>query len=363
MKKRPSAVHFICIETQDWVAIKTSITTSAISHWSGGPSDLLFRPSIPLKAIGLLRGQIFKIKIEGIGHTGEMLFSKVYQSDNRGNFDFKIFKSSWKTTLSRIVVFEIGLYQGLELLLGHFIPLKIDNEKKLLISDFDKTLVDTRYSTTKEMYYSLTRPVSNFPRVDASIHLFKEAVERGYKPFVLSASPHFYEAAIRDWLYQNGIYTAGIFLKDYRIIFSPFEGQLTPKDLKSQGTYKLGSLIQVLLMTGIPDELMLMGDGMESDATIYLSLWMLIKEKLSPWDLWKMIKQEKAFRLSVYQDATLLNKMYQLESLIQQQRSSSCEMSIHIRCMPGGSRPTIGIDFLKKYEGILNYYEGHSHGI
>jgi hypothetical protein len=361
LRKRPNAVHFICIESEEWLAIKASMTTSEVNLWSLNSPSLFLAPSIPLKGIGLLKSQIFQIKIQGLDSENYNLFSKVFQSDKRGNFDLKIFKSSWRGDLVRIVVFEVGLYEGVEMLIGHFIPLKIYPPKKLLISDFDKTLVDTRYSTTKEMYYSLTRPVSSFPTVQESVHLFKQTVSHDFHPFILSASPHFYEGAIRDWLYQNGVYTAGIFLKDYRTIFSPFDGQLTPKDLKSQGAYKLGALIHLLLMTGIPHELVLMGDGMESDALIYLSFWMLLRKKISPWDLWNMIKKEKPFALSVYQNAMLLNKMYQLDSLIQQQKNVSCHVKIYIRCLSMNTLPLLQVPAIKKYEHMIHYYEGKTH--
>ena len=49
------------------------------------------------------------------------------------------------------------------LFLGKFKPSFLDEEKKIIISDFDKTLVETKYRTLKELYQSLTFPISNFP--------------------------------------------------------------------------------------------------------------------------------------------------------------------------------------------------------
>ena len=72
-------------------------------------------------------------------------------------------------------------------------------------------------------------------------------------------------------MYQNKIFTAGIFLKDVRQVFSLWDGDLSPRDITHQGLYKLNQLLDIINMTDIPDELVLMGDNFESDPVIYLS--------------------------------------------------------------------------------------------
>ena len=113
------------------------------------------------------------------------------------------------------------------------------------------------------------------------------------------------------------IYTAGIFLKDYRQVFNLLETVLTLKDIKTQGIYKLGHLLDILLMVGIPDELVLMGDNFESDPLIYASVVSLLEGRSKPWDLWQKLKQYPSFRSTLKQEGLLLNKIYQIAETLQ----------------------------------------------
>jgi hypothetical protein len=214
--------------------------------------------------------------------------------------------------------------------LGTYIPLKIHEPKKIIICDFDKTLVDTKYSTTKELYRSLTRPLEAFPTVESSVEILHRFIRAGHHPFILSASPHFYEDAMRDWLYKNNIFSAGIFLKDYRQFFSFLEGELTAKDLKFQGLYKLNHLLDILLMTGVPDELVLMGDNFESDPIIYLTLAQILREDIDPWVIWNDIKEHDIFQLKKNQNSQFLNKIYQLDNMLTRQRKMYPNKKPHI---------------------------------
>jgi hypothetical protein len=214
--------------------------------------------------------------------------------------------------------------------MGSFIPIVIQGLKKVIICDFDKTLVDTKYSSTKEVYNSLTKPLSSFPTITNSLERFTSYIADGFHPFILSASPHFYEASMRDWLYQNKVFTAGIFLKDYRSIFSIIEGELAPKDLKVQGLYKLNHLLDILTMTGIPDELVLMGDNFESDPVIYLTLYKVLHKEVEPWELWQALKKDPAFQFNKKQNSQVLSKFYQLGSMVSAHKGI-CKVKILIR--------------------------------
>src|SRR5690606_676055 len=126
------------------------------------------------------------------------------------------------------------------------------------------------------------------------------------------------------------IFAGNIFLKDYRNIFSFSQGILSPKDIKQQGFYKLNQLVNILSMTGIPDSLILMGDGFESDEFIYCVLATILLKKADPWKVWNQIKKEKAFNLTTRQNFQFLSKFYQLgESAL---KKENLEMKIYIRC-------------------------------
>lgn len=329
--KRPILVNFLAIMTEESLNVRASVTMNKNNVSSSAPKGFakevaqgivreiekeLPTPSFPIQAIRLLKSSTFKIKLVGINHEQKEVYKKVFESDSFGNLNFKIPLNRERAEIKAIQVYEVGKEAGLELHLGTFIPLSIKNPKKLIICDFDKTLVDTKYSTTRELYHSLTQPLEYFPTVISSVEILKEYIEKGYHPFILSASPHFYEEAMRDWLYKNQIFTAGIFLKDYRQLFSLFEMDLTPKDLKIQGLYKLNHLFDILILTGIPHELVLMGDNFESDPIIYLSLISLLKESQDPWQLWNFLRKLDAFQMNKKQNSILLNKVYQISNLL-----------------------------------------------
>lgn len=329
--KRPHLVHFLAIKTEDHIAVKASVTMKETNILDIVELEKI-TPSFPIQSFRLLNSSDFTMKIVGLDEAHNEVYIKQHESDSFGNFYFKIpLTTKDRQKISVLQVYETKKTPGLEYVLGSYIPLDISKGKKIIICDFDKTLVDTKYSTTKEVYKSLTSPLENFPVVPHSVEILREYIKKGFHPFILSASPHFYEDAMRDWLYQNKIFTAGIFLKDYRKIFSLFEGDLTPKDLKIQGLYKLNHLLDILHMTGIPDELTLMGDNFESDPLIYMGLAKMLRGRTEPRKMWAELKSFDAFQLSRKQDSQLLNKIYQLHSLTQRVNKKDLKVEIFIR--------------------------------
>jgi hypothetical protein len=316
-------------------------------------------PTKPIESFGLLSSNKFRIKVIGLNQEGSETLIRNFDSDSFGNFSFKM-AIGQDNQVEKIKIYETKTHPGLELLIGSFIPTQIEDPKKIIITDFDKTLVDTKYSTMKEVFLSLRNPIHFFPKVERSIDLFKQYILQSYQPFVVSASPHFYENAIRDWLYQKEIFTANIFLKDYRSIFSLFEGELSTKDIKSQGFYKLNQIVNILLMTGIPRELILVGDGFESDTIIYLSLAAILKSKRDPWTVWNQIKQEEAFKLNNQQHVKFLSKFYQLKNMCDSHPVAN--IKIYIRCKENMLEQlqtrTFKLDFANQLHSLVEYYVG-----
>ncbi|MEE2670355.1 MAG: hypothetical protein VYA54_01495 [Bdellovibrionota bacterium] len=318
---RPYLASFSAIISNDQLSIR-AIVTATYSH----TKDSL---KTPISHLALLSKNNYRIRIRGFNEGQVEILSREYDSDNFGNFELRIPALVDVNNIEKLSVYETSMLTGVEIHLGSYYPIRIKEPKKLVISDFDKTLVDTKYSTPKEMYYSLNRPLAYFPSVEPSIALLKNYMEKEFQPFILSASPHFYEAPIRDWLYQHELFVSDIFLKDYRDFFSIFDGRLSTKDLKKQGFYKLNQLIDILLMTGIPDELALMGDGFESDPFIYMVLKNLLTNNSDPWKNWKAIKNNAIFNLTSKQDSYFLTKFYQLSELAK--KKPNVKIHIHIR--------------------------------
>jgi hypothetical protein len=329
-------VHFLAVKTDEHIALKASVTMKTPSIAVPGKRTQIKAPGLPVQALRMLNAYRFGLKLIGLDRNQNEIYTKILETDSFGNLTYKIPLIAERSKIEVFQVYEIKKNPGLELLLGSYIPLVISSPKKLIICDFDKTLVDTKYSSTREVYYSLTKPLEYFPTVTQSLNIVHDCLGKNFHPFVLSASPHFYEEAMRDWLYQNQIYTAGIFLKDYRKIFSFLDWDLSPKDLKVQGLYKLNHLLDILLMTGIPDSLVLVGDNFESDPIIYLTLARLLKEQSEPWALWNELKRQDAFRLNRKQNAQFLNKIYQLSGLITRRKEDTedglnIDLKIYIR--------------------------------
>jgi phosphatidate phosphatase APP1 len=361
--RRPKLVHFTGIESDEYIHIRASMTYS-----SQGRFEILDEinqnlkeivPTKPIQSMGLLSSNEFRLKVIGLSQDDTEVLVRSFDSDSFGNFNFKIPQPEAKNVV-KLKLFETKSHPGLELLIGSFIPTMIQNPKKILVTDFDKTLVDTRYSSVKELYLSLRNPIHYFPPVDHSIDLVKNMIKEEYQPFIVSASPHFYENAIRDWLYQRQIFTGNIFLKDYRNIFSFFEGDLSTKDLKSQGFYKLNTIVNILLMTGIPDDLVLIGDGFESDTIIYLTLAAVLVGRYDPWTLWNNIKKEESFRLTNQQHFRFLSKFYQLKNMSDAHPRG--KVKIYIRCkqpmLESLQKRTFKLDFANHLHHLVHYYVG-----
>ena len=305
--RRPRLVHFMAISTEEFLSIKAFVTMDF--PWN-------LNLPIPLHGLPLLGTYHFSMKIMGLGSNGKQLYQENFDSDSLGTFNLKIPHNADRKNIHAISLYETSHCPNVELFLGTYIPISITSPKNIVISDFDKTLVDTRYSNLKELYHSLTQPLTHYPTLTNSLQMFKNHINRGLHPFILSSSPHFYENAIRDWLYSNHIYTAGIFLKDYRRIFSFLETVLTLKDLRTQGPYKFNHLLDIILMIGIPRQLVLMGDNFEADPVIYAALTLLLHKKVQPWVLWQKLKKHPTFSANSRQEGQLLDKIYQLEGIM-----------------------------------------------
>ena len=352
---RPYLVNFSAITSNSKIYIKAKIT---ISDTSMNKSAMHNVPSTPIQSIKLLSKNLFRIKVKGLSDKNEVIFDKDYDTDSYGNFELQISETINQQNIKNLMLFETITIPKVQIHLGSIIPVIINIPKKIIISDFDKTLVDTKYSTLKEMYYSLNRPLNYFPTVNNSVDILQGYINNNYQPFILSASPHFYENAIRDWLYQNNIYTSSIFLKDYRDFISLFSGKLATKDLKKHGFYKLNQLVEILMMTGIPDDLVLIGDGFESDPFIYLTLRSLLIDHVDPWKLWESIKNHRIFNLNTKQDSYFLTKFYRLSELSRQK--NQIKMEIYIRATRENIQKLQSEQFSNPFilnkPGNINYY-------
>lgn len=352
--KRPDFVHFMSLGNGKHIHIRASISLLPSSDESGAHEEI----RSPLQGLSLLRFHRFSLKVVGFSTKHKNIFERIYESDAYGNFHIKIPQFIEGTMITALQLYEVSYHPGLEIMLGTKIPQILEAPKKIIISDLDKTLVDTQYANTKEVYHSLTKPLGHFPKLDKGLDIFSSHIHDGYLPFVVSASPHFYENAIRDWLYQHKIYTAKIFLKDYRQFFSIIDGVLSFKDIKTHGLYKLNHMLDILLMTGVPDEVALMGDNFETDPAIYLTLAKILEARTEPRSLWRKVEHHDMFKLTRKQNSTFLNKLYQINNMMKKAPDGhKIKIKIHIRKTRHQDFPELSLPFLRSYEHLICYYE------
>ena len=352
--KRPYLMNFMAIESLEQISVRATVTDSL--NTINRKENLKARS--PIQSIGFMKSDEYRLKVSGLDSEQSEVFTKEYDSDSYGNFEFKIPSIINKKKIHVLQVYEVSYHEGLQLLLGTFLPYIINDPKKIVVCDFDKTLVDTKFSTARDVYRSLKTPITEFPNIEGSIDLLKRLMVDGYQPFILSASPHFYENALRDWFYQNQIYADNIFLKDYRQIFSITDRVLTTKDMKNQGFYKLNQLVTILLMTGIPTELTLIGDGFEADSLIYLCLYSVLIDRVDPWSLWNQIKKTEGFKLTSKQNSQFLSKFYQLSEMTRQ--SKVVCVNIFIRCNKEifeiARDKKFKLSIIEKNKSVVKYY-------
>lgn len=327
--ERPVINSITIINNGTHIALRVLLETTALKYFKVPLLEEVQEHLTPWQNVRFFPRKNYRLKIEALDDKQNSLYIKEFAQADYGQFLVQLPCSLAQRKVSCLKLYESSVMPYIDCFLGHFFPLELTPESKVIICDFDKTLLETRYSTPKEMWQSLRSPLAKFSTITPSLNLLKDYVQHGYIPFIVSASPHFYEKPICDWLYQHQIFTRNIFLKDYRKIFSFTDEELTTKDIKKQGFYKLMHLIDVLLMCQLPSTVVLMGDAFESDLVIYLFLRRLLVEKVDPYQLLKTLSRRPEFILNAKQKSQFLLKFYQLSALAN--KKNKMKMSIFIR--------------------------------
>ena len=307
---RPALLKWVCIARDESIHVLTEVDREEFHQALWKKSKQLTSISTPWEHLRIFAEKKFVLFIMGLSATGDVIYKRFFYGHVNGQFQFQIPRSSGQgIPIHSIKVYEAGTKIGTYFYLGTFLPQILTTPSKIIITDFDKTLVETKYATTKEMWKSIRSPIHRFPSLQIGLDLLQLNIIKGHQSFVVSASPYFYERPIRQWLYQHHIYTATIFLKDYRIILSPLNFFLGTKDIKTHGFYKLSQILTILELTGIPDELILMGDNYESDPIIYKLVYALLMRKLDGHMALRFIEKIPAFKMNVTQKSFFLSSI------------------------------------------------------
>ena len=110
-------------------------------------------------------------------------------------------------------------------------------------------------------------------------------------------------------------------------------------------------------MTGIPNELVLMGDNF-NQPLIYRPLF--LRTTIEPWKLWHLIQTLDSFKLSKRQDTIFLSKLFQLKNALKNFEKNSAkipQISIYIRKKNHETMLEIP-SFLNEVASTLTLYDG-----
>lgn len=353
VKNRPYLIHFHNLLVDHQLSIRVGISSRPIKFFKINSS----KPSVPIKDFRLLKKNNFSAIIKIEDQLGQTKYESKVETDQFGHLNLRM---SLPQDLAEIIqdltinVYEDTTLPGFDLLLGKSKINQINPEKEILISDFDKTLVDTKYKTTVELYHSLTSPLETFPTVESTLKILTPLLKDENPFFVVSASPHFYEASIRDWLKKQKINDLGIFLKDYRHFLSFQNTELFSKDIKVHGTFKLSQLLTLVYMLDIPKKLVLFGDSSETDTLIYVLFFHILTEMNDVTTEWEKIKHLEAFKLTDFQDTKLLNRLHLIQTK-KRVKNYKPRMKIYIRKINPTDKPEVP-EWLSPYLDNVTFY-------
>lgn len=315
--KRPRLLHFFALDTTKHLCIR-GVIYFVYSPFLGIKKK---SPSLrPWASLNLFARKNFHITVEGYDQHHQLCLQEKVRSDSFGLIEARFEKEvSQGPQIEYLKIYEESSLGGLRLFLGEYQVINFQESPKVIISDLDKTLIETSFSGMKDLYLSLSKPLEYFETISSGVKRLRRYRDHGYHPFVLSASPHFYDHTIRTWLKQQGIGDIPIMLKDYRHFISLSRGFLVRKDILTQGFYKLDQLLTLIWLGGVPEDLILLGDVYESDPFTYLTLAKILHEVHSinsARNLWEEIRRFRDFHPTRKQTGLFLNKLYQISQQI-----------------------------------------------
>lgn len=354
---RPMIASLSLIQNSSFLSLRCTIELNAPPQASTSLLEQLERELIPSQFFKWRNRKVFKLRVEGLSADHHLVYTNEVVEDNYGQFLLQLPTKVAGVELRFIRLYEAAHRARTQFYLGLFIPTLLGKSSKIVISDFDKTLLDTKYSSPKEMLQSFKSPLNSYQPVNSSLNRLQQFIAEDYLPFIVSASPHFYEHPIKDWLYQQEIYTSNIYLKDYRKIFSLFNDEWTSKDIVKQTYYKIFHLLDIILQCDLPREMIMIGDDHEADPEVYLLCRALLLRKISPNQLWKMLQHKPNLVMTPKQSSILLLKLYEVESLMDR-KFYVPQIKIFIRQLhaPKPLAQLISLEMLQTDVSVLEFY-------
>jgi hypothetical protein len=114
-----------------------------------------------------------------------------------------------------------------------------------------------------------------------------------------------------------------------------------------------------MFMCGHAQELVLMGDGFESDLLIYTVFQRILSKKADPHHLWSSLVKRKEFNLTSNQQANFLLKVYELTARLASR--PLINVKIHIRCKNNSKNLIYARDLedkeLNRLKDFVHFYE------
>jgi len=253
MKKKPILFQEIFLQRNNLIFLQGLISIQDVNF---SMDDF----KTPKDAFLSLTHKDFHLKIT-ITDTDQKQQDFFFQTSPYGDFSLKLPYFSLCQSID-VFIQENDNYIFLEKIL----PINLPSPLNFIFCDFDQTLIETKFKTLKELYRALKTSLNSFSTIYSSVELFRSYSH--YYSFILSASPYFFHDLIKNWLKNQDIFPNKILLKDFRKILSLKE-ELSFKDFKDQAYYKISKILHIILLYGYPQNLVLIGDSIESDLLIY----------------------------------------------------------------------------------------------
>ncbi len=157
----------------------------------------------------------------------------------------------------------------------------IHKRSKIIISDVDKTYLNTDFESLKGLLWIPFEVAVDKVTIE-KMNLIYQALRygTGSSPaltplFFITASPPFIYSPLTSKMIRDGVEYDGIVMKDQDILLKKMEF----KQLKSQVTYKLFALFSLInLIKSRDNNIILLGDDTESDLSIYLLFKKIVEE-------------------------------------------------------------------------------------
>ena len=151
---RPELLKWVCIARDETMHILAEVDLEEFHHSLWKKGQALASHSSPWENFSFLPEKKFVLLVMGLSSNGNVIYKRFFYNHTNGRFQFQIPRNSNQgLSIHSLKVYEAGTKIGTYFYLGTYLPQILPKPSKVIITDFDKTLVETKYATTKKSFY------------------------------------------------------------------------------------------------------------------------------------------------------------------------------------------------------------------